>query len=87
MRCSALRRALTGLWFDRLPADDEVTFRVINALYALYTPENIAQIHRRGQLATAWTVNELDDARQLMGAGIDGLTTNYPDRLLTLFDT
>ncbi len=78
--------ALSELWFDRLPGDDEVTFRAINALYALYTPETIAQIHRRGQLATAWTVNDLDEARRLVAAGIDGLTTNYPDRLLTLFD-
>ena len=79
--------ALTELWLDRLPDDDEVTFRVINGLYLLTTPEAIAQIHRRGQQVTAWTVDELDDARRLMAAGIDGLTTNYPDRMLTLFDT
>jgi glycerophosphoryl diester phosphodiesterase len=78
---------LSALWFERLPEDDEVTFKVIDALYTLYTPENIAHIHDRGQLVTAWTVDDLDDARRLMRAGIDSLTTNYPDRLLALFES
>jgi len=78
--------ALSELWFDHLPTDDEVTFKTINAFYPLYTLENIAHIHARGQQATAWTVNDLDVARALIDAGIDGLTTDYPDRLLTLFE-
>lgn len=78
--------ALSELWWDRLPEDGEVTFKTINAFYPLYTPENIAHIHARGQQVTAWTVNDLDAARELIDAGIDGLTTDYPDRLLTLFE-
>lgn len=79
--------ALSGLWLNRLPSDDEVTFKTINALFRLYTPDNIAHIHRRGQLATAWVVNELDAARDLISAGIDGLTTDYPDRLHKLIES
>jgi glycerophosphoryl diester phosphodiesterase len=78
---------LSELWFERLPGDDEVTFKVIDALHRLYTPENIAHIHQRGQLVTAWTVDDLDEARRLMDAGIDSLTSNHPNRLMTLFDT
>jgi glycerophosphoryl diester phosphodiesterase len=78
--------ALSGLWLDRLPSDDEVTFKTINALAILYTAENIAHIHQRGQLATAWVVNDLVLARELMVAGIDGLTSDYPDQLLGLFE-
>lgn len=78
--------AISELWWDRIPTDDEVTFKTINVLGTLYTPEILAQIHRRGQQATAWTVNDLDQARALIAAGIDGLTTDYPDRLLTLFE-
>jgi glycerophosphoryl diester phosphodiesterase len=76
---------LSELWGDHLPTADEAGFRTINALYRLYTAENIAQIHARGQQATAWTVNDPDAARRLIDAGIDGLTTDYPDRLLALF--
>jgi glycerophosphoryl diester phosphodiesterase len=77
---------ISELWNDHLPADHEVNFKTINARYTLYTPEHIAQIHRRGQQATAWTVNDPDIARQLVAAGIDGLTTDYPDRLLPVVD-
>jgi glycerophosphoryl diester phosphodiesterase len=77
--------ALAELWFDRLPRDDEIAFNIIDALDSLCTPEQIARLHRRGVTVTAWTVNDLDTARDLMDAGIDGLTTDYPDRLLALF--
>jgi glycerophosphoryl diester phosphodiesterase len=65
---------LSELWLDRLPTDDEIVFKTI------------AHIHQRGQQVTAWTVDDLEDARRLMAAGVDGLTTNTPDRLLTLFE-
>ncbi len=78
--------ALSGLWLDRLPAEDEITFKTINAYHKLYTAEVIARIHQRGQQATAWVVNDLDTARNLIAAGIDGLTSDYPDRLLALVD-
>lgn len=77
--------ALSELWWERIPSDDEVTYKTINCLYALYTPENVAQIHRRGQQATAWTVDDLDVARRLQAMGVDGLTTNVPGRLLALW--
>jgi glycerophosphoryl diester phosphodiesterase len=77
--------AVSELWLDRVPEDDEVIYKTVNCHHILYTAENIARLHRRGVQATAWTVNELDDARRLIAMGIDELTTNYPDRLLTLF--
>jgi glycerophosphoryl diester phosphodiesterase len=78
--------ALSELWWNRLPTNEEVIYNTINAYYPLYGASNIEEIHRRGQKATAWTVDDLDEARRLMAAGIDGLTTNYPDRLLALFE-
>jgi len=77
--------SLSALWDDRLPADDEVTWKTADAPHQLLTPANIRQMHARGQQVTAWTVNDLDRARALMAAEIDGLCTDYPDRLLTLF--
>lgn len=77
--------ALSELWFERLPADGEITMKTVNALHSLYTRDEITRLHRRGVQVTAWTVDELADAQRLIDAGIDGLTTNYPDRMLTLF--
>lgn len=77
--------AISELWDDRLPADDEVTFKTVDAPHQLLTPHNIRHMQARGQQVTAWTVNDLERARTLAGAGIDGLCTDYPDRLLALF--
>lgn len=75
---------LSELWLDRLPEDDEVIYKTVNSHHILFTAENVARLHRRGVQVTAWTVNELADARRLIEIGMDGLTTNFPDRLLTL---
>ncbi len=32
----------------------------------------------------AWTINEVEDMRRMLEAGLDGLITNYPDRMLAL---
>ena len=77
--------AVSELWLDRLPEDDEVIYKTVNSHHILFTADNVARLHRRGVQVTAWTVDELDDARRLVEIGIDGLTTNHPERLLTLF--
>jgi glycerophosphoryl diester phosphodiesterase len=69
-----------------LPSDDDITFNTVNALFALLQPDDINRLHARGLHVTAWVVNDLDEARRLIDAGIDGLATDYPDRLLTLFE-
>lgn len=38
-------------------------------------------IHRRGMKAFVYTVNEPEDIEKMRSLGVDGLFTNYPDRL------
>ncbi len=78
--------SLSGLWLDRLPEDDEVTFKTVNAFYPLLTPENIAHMHARGQQVTAWVVDDVETARALIAAGIDGITSDHPELLLPLVE-
>lgn len=76
--------AISELWYHQLPNEGENRFKTINAYYAHYDAASIEALHQRGLKATAWTVNDLDVAKTLIEAGIDGLTSDYPDRLLTL---
>jgi len=48
------------------------------------TPELLGRAHRLGLLVIPWTVNGPDDMRRLIGWGVDGLITDWPDRALPL---
>jgi glycerophosphoryl diester phosphodiesterase len=44
----------------------------------------VAAAHARNLRVHAWTVNAEDDMRRLLALGVDGIMTDYPDRLLKL---
>lgn len=50
----------------------------------LVTPELIASLRKRGIGIAVWTVNDTADMRRFIGMGVDGIITDYPDRLLGL---
>jgi len=46
------------------------------------TREFVEAAHARNLRVHAWTVNAEEDMRRLLGLGVDGVMTDYPDRLL-----
>ncbi len=52
----------------------------------LITPDVIAKAHRAGLQVVAWTINEVEQMRRLMATGVDGIITDYPDRLLSILN-
>jgi glycerophosphoryl diester phosphodiesterase len=48
------------------------------------TAERVSKAHEEGLLVIPWTVNEIDDMQRLIDWGVDGLISDYPDRLLNL---
>ncbi len=48
------------------------------------TEDFIAAAHERNLEVHAWTVNEAATMKALLEMGVDGIMTDYPDRLLTL---
>ena len=54
--------------------------------YVSVTPEAVAALRRDhpGMRLVPWTVNIPSDMRRLIALGVDGLTTDYPDKLLAI---
>jgi len=76
---------LSGLWSRSLPPDAG-GYDVVNARYTLFRgmPRAIDRYHDQGALVMAWTVDDAPDMERLITEGIDGITTNRPDELLSL---
>ena len=45
------------------------------------TPELVAEAHEAGMAVVPWTIDDPATMESLIDAGVDGLITNYPDRL------
>ncbi len=52
--------------------------------YRLITPPLVEALHRAGFSLSAWTVDWPEDAARLIAWGVDGITTNRPDRIRPL---
>jgi glycerophosphoryl diester phosphodiesterase len=50
----------------------------------LLTRHFVAAAHRRNIKVHAWTVNETADMQRLLNLRLDGIVTDYPDRLMEL---
>ena len=48
------------------------------------TPYFVERAHHHNVAVHAWTINEKDDMNRLIKAGVDGILTDYPDRLLAI---
>jgi glycerophosphoryl diester phosphodiesterase len=78
---------MTGVLYDgQLPdplkAALDVGARQIVVRGDLVTPSMITEAHKRDVQVVCWTVNHPAHIRLLMGAGVDGIMSDYPDRLL-----
>lgn len=54
---------------------------------AAVTPEAISQVRQAKLASCIWTVNSVEDARRLVTAGVDSLTTDDPQTLLAALKT
>jgi glycerophosphoryl diester phosphodiesterase len=78
---------MTGLLYDgqiEKPLDKtlEVGARQLVARGDLVTPAMIAQARKKDLQIVCWTVNHPAHMRMLMAAGVDGIMSDYPDRLV-----
>ncbi len=63
---------------------EEIGARQIAVRGDLVTPNFLAQARKRDLQVVCWTVNSPAHMRMLVSAGVDGIMTDYPDRLLAV---
>jgi glycerophosphoryl diester phosphodiesterase len=54
--------------------------------FLLLNEEVVAQAHEQGMQVVPWTVNEPDQMELLIRMGVDGIITDYPNRISPLLD-
>lgn len=82
----------TGVLYDTEPADAvgyaaKLGANAAHPYYKFLTKEKIDAFHARGFAVNAWTVDKPADMANLIRMGVDGIITNYPDRLRTVLAT
>src|SRR5260370_11932832 len=81
------RTLMTGLLYDgqiEKPIDKavEIGARQLVVRGDLVTPAMIAEAQKKDLQIVCWTVNHPAHMRMLMAAGVDGIMSDYPDRLV-----
>lgn len=77
-------------WLGGLDADDHASTPVLvktaggqvwSPFWRNVTPDLVAEARRLGLTVVPWTVNDPPAMEQMIAAGVDGIITDYPDRL------
>lgn len=77
---------LSRAWLERIysaPAEAAQVPEYSGDLHVV-TPRFLGAARGRGMEVHVWTVNEPDDLQRMLDLGVDGIITDYPDRLLAL---
>lgn len=90
---SSVPTAMLGLgppggseWSAWCGALAEAGHRAVHPWFPVIEPDVVAVIHEAGLEVNVWTVNETEDMRRLVAAGVDGLCTDHPDRARRVVD-
>ena len=76
---------LADIVADRTPSLYEFTREIkavsVHPPYRRVNKSFVAEFHEHGLLVYVWTVNDPDAIARMKQAGVDGIISNYPDRL------
>lgn len=82
---------MTGLLLES--GDKEATKRAVEVgarqlcpKFSIVTRDFVDEAHRADLHVATWTVNQAEDMRTLIAAGVDGIMTDFPDRLQAVLE-
>ncbi len=82
---------MTGLLLEAKDMDAtkravEVGARQLCPKFSIVTRDFVHEAHRADLHVATWTVNQAEDMRALIAAGVDGIMTDFPDRLQAVLE-
>lgn len=89
------RTLMTALLFSKTSKENpgifdiarDIGVRQIAPRVDLITPEFVAEAQQRDLQVVCWTANEPAEIQAAIAAGVDGVMTDFPDRLTQLLNT
>ncbi len=81
-RIGVLMENRKGAWQDGFALAEELAAEALHPELTLLDGPPVDEAHRRGLEVRVWSVNRPDDMEWLARLGVDGIFTDYPERLL-----
>uniref|UniRef100_UPI00404B7CA3 glycerophosphodiester phosphodiesterase family protein n=1 Tax=Gelidibacter sp. TaxID=2018083 RepID=UPI00404B7CA3 len=60
---------------------------ILSPYYKLLSAENVREFQDANLKVIPWTLNDTKDIQQMIDFKVDGIITDYPDRLISLLNT
>ena len=57
------------------------TPEIYSPYYLLLSTERVQQLHKMGMQVVPWTINTTEEMRKVKAMGVDGIITDYPNRI------
>jgi len=75
-----------GLLYYRMPRGfgklaEKINAHTLNPRIGHFTKKHVDDAHRRGMKVYVYTVNDAKDIEKMKAIGVDGIISNYPDRI------
>ena len=67
---------------DAIPVAQSLKAKAINPNFKSLTKENVDKIKKVGIQIFPWTVNQPDDILRMIDLGVDGIITDFPERVI-----
>ncbi len=64
----------------------EIGAKIVLPFHRLASSKSIAFAHRLGLKVVVWVINDADNAVKYIKRGVDGIATDYPDRILKILE-
>lgn len=83
-RIGVLMENRRGAWAEGLALAEDLAAEALHAERTMVDREHVGDAHRRGLEVRVWPVNRPEEMESLARMGVDGIFTDYPERLLRI---